>query len=60
MEHTANVTKTDKGLIASLLMVFAMFELCLVGDKDNFDGISIRCINSKKEIGSFLINSTFE
>ena len=37
-----------------------MFELRLIGDKENLDAIAIRCINCKKETGLFLRNSTFE
>ena len=60
MEHTENIMKTSKGLILSLLKVFAVFELHLIGDKDKFDSIDIRCINCKKETGSYLQNSNFE
>ena len=60
MEYTANITKTNKGLISSLLKVFSMFELRLIGDKEKLDVISIMCINCKKETGLFLRNSTFE
>ena len=53
MEHTENITKTNKGLISSLLKVFAMFDLHLIGDKEKLDVIAIRCINCKKETGLF-------
>ena len=33
MEHTANIMKTNKGLISSLLKAFVMFELCLLSNK---------------------------
>ena len=59
-EHTANIARTNKGLISSLLKVFAIFELRLIGDKYKLDFIAIRCINCKRETGSFLITSNFE
>ena len=60
MEHTANILKPNKAMIPSLLNLFAMFELCLIDDKDKLDAIAIRCINCKKETVLYLINSTFE
>ena len=60
MEHTENITKTNKGVIYSLLRVFSMFELRLIGDKEKLDVISLRCINCKIETVLFLITSTFE
>ena len=60
MEHTVNLMKTNKGLILSLLKVFAMFELRLMGDKEHLGVIAIRYINCKKETVLFLGNSTFE
>ena len=48
MEHTANIMMTNKELISSLLRVFAMFELCFIGDTVKLDIIAIRCINCKK------------
>ena len=60
MEHTANIPKPNKGLIPSLLKVFAVFQLILFDDKDKVDTISIRCINCKKETGLYLRYSTFE
>ena len=54
MEHTANLMKTNKGMITSLSKVFSMFEMCLIGDKEKLDVIAIRCINSKKETGLYL------
>ena len=56
MEHTANVIKSNKGLIPPLLKVFAMFELRLVGYGDKVDAIAIRCIYSKKETILYLRN----
>ena len=56
MEHTANIMK--KGLILSLLKVFAMFELSLSYKERNLELLSLRCINFKIEKGLFLkINS---
>ena len=34
MGHTANILNPNKGLILSLLKVFYMFELCLIGYRD--------------------------
>ena len=48
MEHTANIINPNKGRITSLLRVFDMFELCLIGDRDKFESIAIRRINFKK------------
>ena len=45
MEYTANLMKTNKGIILSLLKVFAMFELRLIGDRNKVEAIAIRCIN---------------
>ena len=59
MEHTANITKEKKGLISSLLNVFAMFELCLSYKEGNLDVVYLRCINCKRETGLFLKNTTF-
>ena len=56
MEHTVNIINLNKGTITSLVRLFAMFELCLVDDKDKLDAVSIMCINCKKETGLFLIN----
>ena len=41
--------RTNNGLISSLLKVFAMFGLRLLGDKEKMDVIAIRCINCKIE-----------
>ena len=60
MEHTANITKTNRGLILSLFKVFAMFEFRLMGDKEHLEVIYIMCFNCKKETGLFLGTSTFE
>ena len=59
MEHTANIMNTKAGMINSLLKIFAMFELRLIGDKKMYV-IAIRCIICKKETGLYLQNSTFE
>ena len=56
MEHTANIINPNKGIIPSLLKVFAMFELRLIGDKDKLDVIAIWCINCKKYTGLYLKN----
>ena len=37
--------KKNKGLINSLLKVFALFELRLIGNKEHLGVIDIRCIN---------------
>ena len=60
MEHTANLMKTNKGIIPSLLKAFSMFELRLIGDKEKLDFIAIKCINYKKATGLHLQYSTFE
>ena len=60
MEDTANIMKTKKGLILSLLKVFAIFELRLLSDKEKLDVTSIGCINCKRETVLFLKNTTFE
>ena len=55
MEHTANKTKENNGMISSLLKIFSMFEIRLsYGDKE-LDVLSIKCINCKRETG---LNST--
>ena len=48
MEHTENILKPNKGLIPSLLKVFAIFQLRLIDDKDDMEAIAIRCIKGKK------------
>ena len=60
MEHTTNIQNPNKGLIPSLLNMFAMFQLRLFDDKYEVIIIAIRCINCKKETGLYLRNSTFE
>ena len=60
MEHTANILNPNKGLIPSLLKLFAMFELRLIDDRDKVEAIAIRCINCKKETGLYLGTSTLE
>ena len=53
MEHTANKMQENKGLISSLLKMFAMFKIRLsFGDKD-LDALSIKCINCKRETGLY-------
>ena len=34
MEHTANIMKTNNGLISLLLKVFNIFDLRLIGDEE--------------------------
>ena len=60
MEHTANILNPNKGIIPSLLKVFAMFQLRIIDDTYEVEAIDIRCINCKKETGLYLRNSTFE
>ena len=60
MEHTANILNPNKGIIPSLLKVFAMFQLRIIDDTYEVEAIAIRCINCKKETGLHLINSTLE
>ena len=49
MEHTANKTKENNGLISSLLKMLAMFEIRLsYGDKE-LDIVSIKCIKFKRK-----------
>ena len=47
-ENTANIVKTNKRMITSLLRAFAMYEFRLIGHKNKLDVIAIRCINYKK------------
>ena len=56
MEHTANILKINKGIIPSLLNMFAMFELHLVSDKEKLEVIDISSINCKKETVLYLQN----
>ena len=49
MEHTANILKPNKGLIPSLLNIFAGFEFFFIDYRDKEEAISIRCIHCKKE-----------
>ena len=48
MELIENILNPNKGLIPSLLKVFAMFELHLLDDRDKVEAVAIRCINCKK------------
>ena len=50
MEHTAN-NMEEKGLISSLLKVFAMFEIRLSHEDEKLDIVSFKCINCKRETG---------
>ena len=63
--HTANILKPNKGLIPSLLQLFAMFQLRLFYDKYNEEGnivyaIATRCSNFNKETGLHIKNTTIE
>ena len=58
MEHTKK--KIKKGLISSLLKVFAIFEIRLSHKYGKLDVISIRCINCKIETGLYLKNTIFD
>ena len=60
IEHTENITNTNKRTIPSLLKAFAMFDLNLISNREKLDVIAIKCINLKKETGLYLQNSTFE
>ena len=60
MEDTENILKPNKGLIPSLLRVFAIFQLRLFDYKYEVEIINISCINCKKVTGLHLRNSTFE
>ena len=60
MEHTTNILKPKQGLITSLLKEFAMFELCLIDDRDKVEAIDIICIICKKATGLYLRTSIFE
>ena len=51
MEHTANKTQENKGLISSLLKMFAMFKIRLSFGDEYLDALSIKCINFKRETG---------
>ena len=48
MKHTANILNPNKGLITLLLKVFAMFDLCIIDNRDKLEAIDISCINCKK------------
>ena len=49
MEHTEKCLTPNKGLITSLLKVFAIFELRLFDVRDKVEAIAIRCINCRKK-----------
>ena len=54
IEHTTNILNPNKGLIPSLLKLFAMIQLRLFDDKQDEEGnvvdiISIMCISCNKE-----------
>ena len=50
MENMEN-NNNKKGLISSLLKVFAMFEIRLSYEDKKIDIVSLKCINSKRETG---------
>ena len=53
MEHTANKMQENKGLISSLLKMFAMFEIRLSHGNKELDVLSIKCTNFKREKGLY-------
>ena len=53
MEHTANTTEKNNGLISSLLKIFAMFEIRLSYEDEKLYVLSIKCINFKIETGLY-------
>ena len=58
IEHTTNILNPNKGLIPSLLKLFAMIQLRLFDDKQDEEGnvvdiISIMCISCNKETGLY-------
>ena len=56
MNNTANILDPNKGITASLLKAFAIFELRLIDDRYRVKAIAIRCINCKKVTGLININ----
>ena len=65
VEHTAHTLKPNKGLIPSLLKVFAIFQLNLFYDRHNEEGNvvgarDIRCTDCNKETGLYLKDTTIE
>ena len=59
MEHTAKFLN-KKGLINSLLKLFAMFDLRLIDDRDKVETVAIRFIICKKETGLYLVTFILE
>ena len=51
MFHNGKKTKNNNGLISSLLMVFARFEIHLSYEDKKLDVVSIKFINCKRETG---------
>ena len=51
MENTANKIQENKGLISSLLKMFAMLEIHLSFGEDDLDALYIKCIDCKRETG---------
>ena len=50
-EHTANKMQENKGIISSLLKIFAMFKIRLSFGNKELDVLSSKCINCKRETG---------
>ena len=51
MEYTGNIMQDDTHLTSYLLKIFLMFEIRLSCGNDDFDIVSLKCINCKKETG---------
>ena len=51
MEHTENKMQEYKGLISSLLDIFAMFKIRLIFGDEDLDALSIKYINCKRKTG---------
>ena len=49
IQHTENKMQDDKGLISSLLKMFSIFERRLIYGGKDFDTVSLKCINCKRE-----------
>ena len=60
MEHNADILNPNKGLIPSLLKVFAIFCLRLIDDRDILEAVDIMCIHCNKERGLYLGTSTLQ
>ena len=51
MEYTENDMQDDNHLKSSLLKMFSMFEILLSCGDDDFEIVSLKCINCKRETG---------